>query len=84
MPLPNLRTNQRNLIRLVAQHEHRYPDEPCYLGKVTASRQNVFLKAVASLEERKLVEIDRTSNNFRAWTIKLLVPLEDVIPQSFN
>lgn len=84
MPLPNLRTNQRNLIRLVAQHEHRCPDEPCYLGKVTASRQNVFLKAVASLEERKLVEIDRTSNNFRAWTIKLLVPLEDVIPQSLN
>lgn len=79
-----LRTNQRNILRLVAQHEQRNPGEPCYLGKVTASRQNVFLKAVHSLEERQLVQIDRTSENFRAWTIKLLIPLEDVIPQSLN
>lgn len=80
----SLRTNQRNILRLVAQHEQRYPEEPCYLGKVTASRQNVFLKAVHSLEERQLVQIHRTSDNFRAWTIKLLIPLEDVIPQSLN
>ena len=79
-----LRTNQRNILRLVAQHEQRNPGEPCYLGKVTASRQNVFLKAVHSLEERQLVQINRTSENFRAWTIKLLIPLEDVIPQSLN
>jgi hypothetical protein len=79
--LPSLRTNQRNLLRLVAQHQQRYPGLPCYLGNVTASRQNVFLKAVSSLEDRKLIEIDRSSDNFRAWTIKLLVPLEDVIPQ---
>lgn len=77
--LPSLRTNQRNILRLVAQHEQRNPELPCYLGKVTASRQNVFLKAVSSLEERQLVQIDRTSDNFRAWTIKLLIPLEDVI-----
>ena len=81
MTLPSLRTNQRNLLRLVAQHQQRYPGLPCYLGNVTASRQNVFLKAVSSLEEKKLVQIDRTSSNFRAWQIKLLVPLEDVIPQ---
>jgi hypothetical protein len=79
-----LRTNQRNILRLVAQHEQRNPEEPCYLGKVTASRQNVFLKAVHSLEEKQLVQIHRTSDNFRAWTIKLLIPLEDVIPQSLN
>jgi hypothetical protein len=81
MALPSLRTNQRNLLRLVAQHQQRYPGLLCYLGNVTASRQNVFLKAVSSLEDRKLIEIDRSSDNFRAWTIKLLVPLEDVIPQ---
>lgn len=80
----SLRTNQRNVLRLVAQHEQRNPGEPCYLGKVTASRQNVFLKAVSSLEEKQLVQIDRTSDNFRAWTIKLLIPLKDVIPQSPN
>ena len=80
MTLPSLRTNQRNLLRLVAHHQQRYPGLPCYLGNVTASRQNVFLKAVSSLEEKKLVQIDRTSSNFRAWTIKLLVPLEDVTP----
>jgi hypothetical protein len=79
--LPSLRTNQRNLLRLVAQHQQRYPELPCYLGKVTASRVNVFIKAVASLEEKKLIEIDRTSDNFRAWTVKLLVPLEDIITQ---
>ena len=84
MTLPSLRTNQRNLLRLVAQHQQRYPGLPCYLGKVTASRQNVFLKAVSSLEDKKLVQIDRASSNFRAWEIKLLVPLEDVIPQSLN
>lgn len=82
MALPNLRTNQRNLLRLVAQHQQRHPELPCYLGKVTASRVNVFIKAVASLEEKKLIEIDRTSNNFRAWKVRLLVPLEDIIPQS--
>ena len=80
MTLPSLRTNQRNLLRLVAQHQQRYPGLPCYLGNVTASRQNVFLKAVSSLEEKKLVQINRTSSNFRAWQIKLLVPLEDVTP----
>ena len=80
MALPSLRTNQRNLLRLVAQHQQRYPGLPCYLGNVTASRQNVFLKAVSSLEEKKLVQTDRTSSNFRAWQIKLLVPLEDVTP----
>ena len=84
MPLPSLRTNQRNILRLVAQHVQRNPGEPCYLGKVTASRVNVFLKAVNSLEEKQLIEINRTSSNFRAWTIQLLVPLEDVIPQSLN
>lgn len=84
MPLLSLRTNQRNVLRLVAQHEQRNPGEPCYLGKVTASRVNVFLKAVNSLEQKQLIEIDRTSDNFRAWTIKLLIPLEDVIPQSLN
>ena len=80
MELPSLRTNQRNVLRLVAQHEQRHPGEPCYLGKVTASRRNVFIKAVRSLEERKLIEIERTGSNFQAWKIKLLIPLEKVIP----
>ena len=77
--LPSLRTNQRNILRLVAQHEQRNPTEPCYLGKVTASRANVFLKALDSLEELRLVQVSRTSDNFRAWTVRLLVPVEDVI-----
>jgi hypothetical protein len=56
MALPSLRTNQRNLLRLVAQHQEN----------VTASRQNVFLKAVSSLEDRKLIEIDRSSEGLDA------------------
>lgn len=80
MTLTSLRTNQRNLLRLVAQHEQRYPGEPCYLGKVTASRRNVFIKAVNSLEERQLIEIERTGSNFQAWKIKLLVPIDQIIP----
>jgi len=80
LKLPSLRTNQRNILRLVAQHEHRNPDEPCYLGKITASRRNVFLKAVNSLEERQLIEIERTGSNFQAWRIKLLVPIDQIIP----
>lgn len=81
MSLPNLRTNQRNVLRLVAQHEQRNPGQPCYLGKVTASRANVFIKAVNSLEEKQLIEIERTGSNFQAWTIKLLVPTDVVIPK---
>jgi hypothetical protein len=77
--LPSLRTNQRNILRLVAQHEQRNPDIPCYLGKVTASRRNVFLKAVASLEEKQLIDIERTGSNFQAWKVKLLVPVEAII-----
>ena len=77
--LPSLRTNQRNILRLVAQHEARYPGEHCYLGKVTASRRNVFLKAVRSLEERKLIEIERTGSNFQAWRVRLLVPVEELL-----
>jgi hypothetical protein len=80
MSLPSLRTNQRNVLRLVAQFEQRYPGEPCYLGKVTASRREVFLKAVRSLEERQLIEIERTGSNFQAWKIKLLVPVDEIIP----
>ena len=77
--LPSLRTNQRNVLRLVAQHEQRNPGEPCYLGRMTASRVNVFLKAVNSLEEKELIEIERTGSNFQAWKIKLLVPIDAVI-----
>ncbi len=79
LKLPSLRTNQRNILRLVAQHEQRNPGEPCYLGKVTASRRNVFLKEVGTLEERKLIEIERTGSNFQAWTIKLLIPVDSII-----
>jgi len=79
MSLPSLRTNQRNVLRLVAQHEQRNPDQPCYLGRMTASRVNVFLKAVNSLEEKELIEIERTGSNFQAWKIKLLVPIDAVI-----
>ena len=79
MELPSLRTNQRNVLRLVAQHEQRYPGEPCYLGKVTASRRNVFVKAVKSLEERKLIELERTGSNFQAWKVKLIIPIENII-----
>lgn len=80
MTLPSLRTNQRNILRLVAQYELRNPGQPCLLGKVTASRQKVFLSAVAALEEKQLIQIDRTSSDFRAWVAKLLIPVEDVIP----
>ena len=79
MMLPSLRTNQRNILRLVAQHEQRNPGEPCDLGRMTASRVNVFLKAVNSLEEKELIEIERTGSNFQAWKIKLLVPIDAVI-----
>lgn len=79
MTLPNLRTNQRNVLRLVARHYAKRPDEPCYLGQVTVSRYNVFLKAVATLQEKGLIEVDRSASNFQAWTVKLLVPVEDVI-----
>lgn len=77
--VPSLRTNQRNILRLVAQHEQRNPHEPCYLGKVTASRRNVFLKAVASLENKQLIDIERTGSNFQAWKVKLLIPVDTVI-----
>lgn len=80
MPIPNLRTNQRNVLRLAAQHYAKHPDKPCYLGRITASRQGVFLKAVATLEQRGLIEVDRTAPTFQAWKLKLLVPVEDVIP----
>ena len=77
--LPSLRTNQRNILRLVAQHEQRNPGEPCYLSKVTASRRNVFLKAVGSLEERRLIEIERVGSNFQTWRVRLLVPVEELL-----
>lgn len=79
LKLPSLRTNQRNILRLVAQHEQRNPGEPCYLGKVTASRRNVFLKAVGSLEERQLIEIERVGSNFQAWKVRLKISLDQVL-----
>ena len=79
MPIPNLRTNQRNVLRLAAQHYAKHPDKPCYLGRITASRQGVFLKAVATLEQRGLIEVDRTAPTYQAWKLKLLVPVEDVL-----
>lgn len=77
--LPSLRTNQRNIVRSIAQHEHRYPGTTCYLGKFTSSRQNVFLKAVQSLEERKIIAVERTGPMYEHWKVKLLVPLEEVL-----
>lgn len=77
--LPNLRTNQRNIVRSIAQHENRYPGTTCYLGRITCSRQNVFLKAVRSLEELKVISVDRTGPMYQYWKVKLLVPLEEVL-----
>jgi hypothetical protein len=79
MNLPNLRTNQRNIVRLIAQHEVRYPGTTCYLGHYTCSRQNVFLKAVNSLEAKGIIHVDRTNPQFQSWKVKLLVPIDTVL-----
>lgn len=79
MPVPNLRTNQRNIVRLIAQHMQRYPGATCYLGHFTSSRQNVYLKALESLEEKGLISVERTGPMYKHWKLKLLIPLEDVL-----
>jgi hypothetical protein len=80
--LPNLRTNQRNIVRSIAQQQNKYPGTACYLGRLTCSRQNVFLKAVRSLEELKVISVDRTGPIYQHWKVKLLVPLEEVLANS--
>jgi len=64
---------------MVAQHMQRYPNTTCYLGHFTSSRQNVYLKALESLEELKVLEVERTGPLYKHWKIKLLVPIEEVL-----
>jgi hypothetical protein len=49
------------------------------LPSLRTNQRNVFVKAVRSLEERKLIEIERTGSNFQAWKVKLLIPIENII-----
>lgn len=79
MTLPNLRINQRNVLRLIAYHESKHPDEPCYLRSVTASSRAVYVRSVITLEEHGLIEIDRAGPDFKSWKVKLLIPFEQII-----
>jgi|DEB0MinimDraft_3_1074331.scaffolds.fasta_scaffold06131_9 hypothetical protein len=81
MQTPNLRTNQRNILRDIANHHKQHPDKPCFLGRVTASRRSVYVKAVAALEEKEFISVTRPDDNYQAWTITLLVPVDEIISQ---
>lgn len=81
MQVPNLRINHRNLLRAVVNHHKQHPTKPCFLGRVTASRKEVYLRALAVLEEKEFISVARPTDNYQSWTISLLIPPDVIISQ---
>ena len=61
---------QRNFMRYVWNHWEKYPHQPCFVPKgMDAGPIKTYMNMLESLEQKKLIKINRTSKNYRQWTI---------------
>ena len=66
-----LTINQRNLLLYYLNHKKKHGDKPCYVPRFPSqvSRFSDYLRAMERLEERKLLHIERSSEDYLSWTI---------------
>lgn len=66
-----LSINQRNLYSYFLAHQQRNTNEPCYVPKnfLVGNRKQSYLNALAALERKGLVYIERCSSDYTSWII---------------
>ena len=67
-----LSINQRNLYLYYLNHKKKYKHTPCFVPKISlqGNRTKDYLRALEVLEEKRLVSIDRTADNYTAWIMR--------------
>lgn len=64
-----LRANQRNLYLYYVNHRNKHPHSVCYVPKMPmqSSRLDSYIRAIAALEEKGLIRVDRSAQNYTGW-----------------
>jgi hypothetical protein len=68
----NLTINQRNLYLYYLNHKKKNKHAVCFVPKMPmqSTRMQDYLRAIEALEEKKLITVDRSSDNYTGWIIQ--------------
>jgi hypothetical protein len=68
----NLTINQRNLYLYYLNHKKKNKNAVCFVPKMPmqSTRMQDYLRAIEALEEKKLITVDRSSDNYTGWIIR--------------
>lgn len=63
---------QRNLYLYYLNHKKKNKHAVCFVPKLfmQSTRMPDYLRAIQVLEEKNLIKVDRTADNYTAWIIK--------------
>jgi hypothetical protein len=72
-----LSINQRNLYCHFLAHQKRNKHAPCFVPKLflVGNRLETYLNALAALERKGLIRVDRSSPNYTGW---IMLPAKTV------
>jgi hypothetical protein len=75
-----LSINQRNLYSYFLAHQKRNNNAPCFVPKLflVGNRLQPYLNALAALEKKGLISVDRSSPNYTGW---IMLPAQAVHAQ---
>jgi hypothetical protein len=64
-----LSINQRNLYSYFLVHQKRNKNAPCFIPKscLVGNRLETYLNALAALERKGLIRVDRSAPNYTDW-----------------
>ena len=64
-----LSINQRNLYCHFLAHQKRNNNLPCFVPKnfLVGNRMDISIKALAALEKKGLIRVDRSATNYTEW-----------------
>jgi hypothetical protein len=64
-----LSINQRNLYSYFLVYQKRNKNAPCFIPKsyLVGNRLEAYLNALAALEKKGLIRVDRSSPNYTGW-----------------
>jgi len=64
-----LTINQRNFYSYFLAHQKRNKSSPCFVPKLclATNRLDEYLKALAALEAKGLIRVDRSASNYTGW-----------------
>jgi hypothetical protein len=70
-----LSINQRNLYSYFLAHQKCNKNAPCFVPKIflVGNRIDLYLNALAALEKKGLIRVDRSSPNYTGW---IMLPVQ--------